>query len=82
MRMNFIKNLAAQLERFMELAGKLPSHMDAHYHVAFMHPAALEATLALAQEHQLPLRNAFPKFRSRRQIFQHFKSSYPIYQRH
>lgn len=50
------QELAAQLEQFIELTGKLPTHMDAHYHIALMHPAALEATLALADEHQLPLR--------------------------
>lgn len=58
------QELAAQVERFIELAGKLPSHMDAHYHVAFMHPAALEATLALAQEHLVPVRNALPSVES------------------
>lgn len=50
------QELAAQLEYFMELTGKLPTHLDSHFHLALMHPAALEATLAIANEHQLPLR--------------------------
>ena len=54
------QELAAQIERFVELTGQLPSHMDAHYHIALMHPVALEATLALAHEYQLPLREVVP----------------------
>lgn len=54
------QELAAQIERFVELTDHLPSHMDAHYHIALMLPAALEATLALAHEYQLPLREVMP----------------------
>ncbi len=54
------QELAAQFDYFIELTGKLPTHLDSHYHIALMHPAALEATLAIASEHQLPLREVLP----------------------
>jgi predicted glycoside hydrolase/deacetylase ChbG (UPF0249 family) len=51
----------AQFDRFVELAGGLPDHIDSHHHMAFMFPGALRRVLELAQEHNLPLRypNAF-----------------------
>ncbi len=53
--------IAAQIDRFHELAGRLPTHLDCHYHVAYLHPLALEATLRLAHEHgNLPLRRFHP----------------------
>lgn len=51
------EEIAAQLERFIAISGREPTHLDSHYHIAFLHPLALEATLALAAEHgHLPLR--------------------------
>ncbi|NDJ85317.1 MAG: ChbG/HpnK family deacetylase [Chloroflexi bacterium] len=53
------EEIAAQIERFIALTGKKPTHLDSHYHIAFLHPLALEATLALAAEHgRLPLRES------------------------
>lgn len=51
------QEIAAQIERFIAISGRQPTHLDSHFHIAFMHPLALEATLALASEYnQLPLR--------------------------
>lgn len=54
---DFYAEISAQIERFISLTGRKPSHLDAHYHLAFLHPFALEATLKLSQEHgNLPMR--------------------------
>lgn len=54
---DFYAEIDAQINRFIRLTGRKPSHLDAHYHLAFLHPFALEATLKVAQEHgNLPLR--------------------------
>lgn len=53
------EEIAAQIERFVELTGRPPTHLDSHYHVAFLHPLALKATLTLAAEYGgLPLRES------------------------
>lgn len=53
--------IAAQIERFVQISGQNPTHLDAHYHVSYLHPFALEAKLALAREYgNLPLRNFNP----------------------
>lgn len=48
----------AQFDRFRELTGRLPDHLDAHHHATYLHPAAFDHMLALAETHQLPLRQA------------------------
>ena len=51
------EEIAAQIERFIAIVGRYPTHLDSHYHVAFFHPLALEATVALAAEYNhLPMR--------------------------
>lgn len=50
----------AQFERFLELTGRLPTHLDSHHH-SHRHPAVCEALIALAREHDLPIRNASPE---------------------
>lgn len=53
------EEIAAQIERFVTLMGKPPTHLDSHYHIAFLHPLALEATLALSAEYGgLPMRGS------------------------
>ena len=47
----------AQLTRFRELTGRLPTHLDSHHH-SHRHPVVCEALIALAGEHGLPVRNA------------------------
>lgn len=50
------RELRAQFDRFVALAGRLPAHLDAHHHAVYMTPAGLRVMLALAAEHGLPIR--------------------------
>lgn len=50
------RELRAQFDRFVALAGKLPTHLDTHHHAVYMVPAGLRTMLALAAEHGLPIR--------------------------
>lgn len=52
------REVRAQFERFQQVAGQPPDHLDAHHHATYLHPAALETMLALAAEHDLPLRES------------------------
>lgn len=53
--------IKAQVEHFVALAGTPPTHLDTHYHVAYLHPLALAATLRIAHEYGgLPLREFRP----------------------
>jgi len=45
----------AQIELFIALANKLPTHVDSHHHV-HMNPVHHEAVLKLTQEYDLPVR--------------------------
>jgi len=48
-----------QLALFVRFAGRLPTHLDSHHHSHRL-PHVLEAVVALAQEHGLPVRRASP----------------------
>lgn len=50
----------AQLARFVELVGRLPSHLDSHLHVHAW-PVAREPVARIAHEHGLPVRPATPE---------------------
>ncbi len=50
----------AQLDRFRELTGRLPTHLDSHHH-SHRHPVVCDALMVLAREHDLPIRNASPE---------------------
>ena len=45
----------AQIEKFIELTGHKPTHMDSHHHV-HLQPWHMEVTKKLAQEYDLPVR--------------------------
>ncbi len=51
--------LAAQLDRFRELTGRLPTHLDGHHH-CHRQPPVLEAVIETARRHALPVRRASP----------------------
>ncbi|PJF44094.1 MAG: hypothetical protein CUN55_05750 [Phototrophicales bacterium] len=54
---DFYTEIEAQINRFVSLTGRVPTHLDSHYHLAFLHPFALEATIKLAHQFgNLPLR--------------------------
>jgi predicted glycoside hydrolase/deacetylase ChbG (UPF0249 family) len=48
--------LHAQFNRFVQVANRLPTHFDSHYHAAYRHPASMSVMRALAAQHDLPLR--------------------------
>lgn len=54
----------AQFDRFLELTGRLPTHLDSHHH-SHRHPVVCDALIALARDHDLPVRNASPGIRER-----------------
>lgn len=45
----------AQIDRFIEITGHKPSHLDSHHHVHLL-PWHLDVTKRLAQEYDLPIR--------------------------
>lgn len=54
----------AQFDRFLELTGRLPTHLDSHHH-SHRHPVVCDALIALAAEHDVPVRNASPDVEAR-----------------
>lgn len=46
----------AQIEAFIAVAGKPPTHLDSHHHASYFTPALLRAMLELAREYGLPVR--------------------------
>lgn len=48
----------AQLQKFIELMGKAPSHLDSHHHI---HALYLPVFFQLAQTHTLPVRTITPE---------------------
>ncbi|MBF0325833.1 MAG: ChbG/HpnK family deacetylase [Alphaproteobacteria bacterium] len=47
----------AQIDLFVEAAGRSPTHLDSHHHLSYAHPLALQAMLTLADELRVPVRN-------------------------
>ncbi|MFN7962517.1 MAG: ChbG/HpnK family deacetylase [Thermoanaerobaculia bacterium] len=54
-----LAEVRAQLERFRELTGRLPTHLDSHHHSHRL-PGVCEAVVTIAFEHRLPVRRASP----------------------
>lgn len=50
--------IMAQFDRFVQLTGHLPDHIDSHHYAAYLHPVAYEIILDLVAEYGLPLRSA------------------------
>lgn len=50
------RELTAQFERFVALAGRVPDHLDSHHACTYFHPMAFEVMLKLATIHNLPIR--------------------------
>lgn len=51
------KELEAQFERFQKLTGKIPDHIDSHYHLHKL-PRIFPYFFEIAQEYKIPLRDA------------------------
>jgi predicted glycoside hydrolase/deacetylase ChbG (UPF0249 family) len=50
------REIAAQADRFLALAGRPPDHLDSHHHAAYLHPDALRAMLEIAAGFNIPMR--------------------------
>jgi predicted glycoside hydrolase/deacetylase ChbG (UPF0249 family) len=50
----------AQFDRFRQLTGRLPTHLDSHHHSHRL-PVVCEQVIQLAQQWQLPVRKASPE---------------------
>jgi chitin disaccharide deacetylase len=48
--------IQAQFDHFVDMAGRLPTHIDGHHGAAYMHPATFDAMCRLCAEHDLPMR--------------------------
>jgi len=46
----------AQVEAFMAVAGKKPTHLDSHHHSSYFTPGLFQAMLELARDYDLPIR--------------------------
>jgi predicted glycoside hydrolase/deacetylase ChbG (UPF0249 family) len=46
----------AQIERFIEAAGRKPTHLDSHHHSSYFSPNLFRAMLELAREYGCPIR--------------------------
>lgn len=49
----------AQIEKFVEVVGRAPDHLDSHHHFSYATPALFGLMLALAKEYDVPIRNPF-----------------------
>ncbi len=49
------KEWEAQIQKFIELAGKLPTHIDSHHHV-HLRKNLIDVALKLAQKYDIPMR--------------------------
>ncbi|MEX2502807.1 MAG: ChbG/HpnK family deacetylase, partial [Trueperaceae bacterium] len=55
-RVDVVAEVEAQFERFVELAGRLPDHLDSHQLVGSISGFCSEAMVRLARRHGLPMR--------------------------
>lgn len=65
--------MKVQLERFIQLAGKKPNHIDSHQHYTYLSPIAFRAFLRLAADENLQIRTPLPFLQENR--LQHFVES-------
>jgi chitin disaccharide deacetylase len=56
--------IAAQVERFVDVVGARPTHLDTHHHVG-LHPPVRESVLALARRLGVPVRSQDAMARAR-----------------
>ena len=59
-----LAEVRAQLARFREIMGRLPTHLDSHHH-SHRTPAVFQALVTLSWETGLPMRGAAPWMRER-----------------
>ena len=52
--------MKAQLDRFIQLSGSKPNHIDSHQHYTFLSPITFSAFLKLAKSENIKIRNPRP----------------------
>ena len=50
------REMQAQFDQFVAVAGRLPTHIDSHHRAAYVHPASFEMMCRLCAENNLPMR--------------------------
>jgi predicted glycoside hydrolase/deacetylase ChbG (UPF0249 family) len=55
--------IQAQVQRFIDVFGAPPDHLDSHHHATYMAPMLFEPMLQSAQQFNIPIRNAVPRNR-------------------
>lgn len=50
------REIAAQVARFIAIAGRPPDHLDAHHHATYLHPTTLQAMFDIARGYAIPMR--------------------------
>jgi predicted glycoside hydrolase/deacetylase ChbG (UPF0249 family) len=50
----------AQLNRFAEITGQAPDHLDSHHHIGYLNPPLAALMIQLARELGVPLRSPLP----------------------
>jgi predicted glycoside hydrolase/deacetylase ChbG (UPF0249 family) len=56
---DIIHELRAQVERFIQITGQPPDHLDGHHHAVYRHPVALNELCDLALDYEIPIRNVW-----------------------
>jgi predicted glycoside hydrolase/deacetylase ChbG (UPF0249 family) len=49
----------AQFERFVEIVGRNPDHLDGHHHAVYRHPEAARTLQLLSMQYDIPIRNVW-----------------------
>lgn len=62
----------AQIERFVQTAGRKPTHLDAHHHASYFSPELFREMLGLAKEYECAIRFPFTG-----EISQELATTYP-----
>ena len=52
------REMHAQWDHFVALAGQPPDHLDAHHYATYLHPVALRTMLDLSRQYHIPMRSA------------------------
>ena len=60
-REQFAVEFRAQIDRFTEIAGRAPDHLDSHHHITYLSPVTLDVLGELATELAIPVRNPLPR---------------------
>lgn len=56
---DFYREAKLQLEKFIELVGEKPTHMDSHHHIHIKNSNANNAVLRLSEEYNLKIRSQY-----------------------